>query len=74
MVIVSQLDIALFSVLVKEVTSFYTIRMLLNEKTFGDENNAYDNADANAEDAYVAEAYANADPNLNPAAELDRLV
>ena len=35
MVTISQMDIAIFSVMIKELTSFYTIRMLLNEKTFG---------------------------------------
>ena len=34
MVTISQIDIALFGVFVSEFTSVYTIRMLLNEKTF----------------------------------------
>ena len=34
MVTISQIDIALFGVLVSEITSVYTIRMLLNEKSF----------------------------------------
>ena len=39
MVIVSitQIDIALYSIVIKELTSIITIRFLLNEKTFGDE-------------------------------------
>lgn len=35
MVTVSQVDIAMFSVIVKEITSIVTVRMLLNEKIFG---------------------------------------
>jgi hypothetical protein len=31
---ITQIDIALFSLLVAEATSFYTNRLLLNEKTF----------------------------------------
>ena len=34
MLSISQIDIALFSVLVSEITSIFTIRMLLNEKKF----------------------------------------
>lgn len=33
---ISQIDVALWSVLVQEVSSFYTIRVILNEKTFSD--------------------------------------
>lgn len=36
---VTQIDLALFSTIISEVASFYTIRMLLNEKTF--ENETY---------------------------------
>lgn len=32
---VTQIDLALFSTLISELASFYTIRVLLNEKTFG---------------------------------------
>lgn len=35
MMMISQLDVALFGVIVKELTSVATIRILLNEKTFG---------------------------------------
>jgi len=38
MVAITQIDIALFSVLIKELTSVVTIRLLLNEKTFGELN------------------------------------
>ena len=31
---ISQIDIALFNVIIQEVASFYTVRMLLNEKQF----------------------------------------
>lgn len=34
-VTISQIDIALFSVIIKEITSIFTVRALLNEKTFG---------------------------------------
>ena len=34
MITISQIDLALYSVLVGEITSIFTIRMLLNEKTF----------------------------------------
>ena len=34
---VTQIDLALFSTLISELASFYTIRVLLNEKTFGNE-------------------------------------
>jgi hypothetical protein len=37
-VTISQIDIAILRVLYSEVTSFYTIRMLLNDKTFTSEN------------------------------------
>ncbi len=33
---ISQVDVALWSVLIREFASFFTIRMLLNEKTFTD--------------------------------------
>jgi len=36
MVSITQIDIALISMLVGEITTIFTIRMLLNEKTFGD--------------------------------------
>lgn len=35
MMMISQIDVALFGVIIKEMTSIVTIRMLLNEKTFG---------------------------------------
>lgn len=35
---VTQIDLALFSTLISEIASFYTIRVLLNEKTFGNKN------------------------------------
>ena len=38
MITITQIDLALYSVLVGEITSLFTIRMLLNEKTF---NNNY---------------------------------
>ncbi len=34
---VTQIDLALFSTMISEIASFYTIRVLLNEKTFGEE-------------------------------------
>ena len=34
MITITQIDLALFSVLIGEITSLFTIRMLLNEKTF----------------------------------------
>ena len=34
MVTIAQIDVAVISVLIKEIVSIYTIRMLLNEKTF----------------------------------------
>ena len=34
MITITQIDLALFSVLVGEITTLFTIRMLLNEKTF----------------------------------------
>ena len=34
MITITQIDLALFSVLIGELTSLFTIRMLLNEKTF----------------------------------------
>ena len=42
MITITQIDLALFSVLVGEITSLFTIRMLLNEKTF---NKNYINLD-----------------------------
>ena len=36
---VTQIDMALISVLISEITSIWTVRMLLNEKNFIDENN-----------------------------------
>jgi hypothetical protein len=36
---VTQIDIALWTVLSSEITSFFTIRMLLNEKTFNADPN-----------------------------------
>jgi hypothetical protein len=45
MISITQIDIALFSVIVKELTSVFTIRMLLNEKTFGDEPPQYTELD-----------------------------
>ena len=36
MITITQIDLALFSVLIGEITSFFTIRMLLNEKTFNE--------------------------------------
>tara|TARA_B100000575_G_C22987020_1_gene569295 strand:- start:8 stop:517 length:510 start_codon:yes stop_codon:yes gene_type:complete len=39
MITITQIDLALFSVLIGEITSFFTIRMLLNEKTFSTFNN-----------------------------------
>jgi hypothetical protein len=36
MMLISQIDVALFGVFVKEATSIITIRALLNEKTFAD--------------------------------------
>ena len=38
MITISQIDLAIYGVLVGEITSIFTIRMLLNEKTF---NNNY---------------------------------
>lgn len=37
-VTITQIDIAIYSVIVKEIASIFTIRMLLNEKTFGEYN------------------------------------
>ena len=34
MITIAQIDLAIFSVIIGEITSFFTIRMLLNEKTF----------------------------------------
>ena len=34
MVDISQIDVALYGVIISEITSIYTIRLLLNEKTF----------------------------------------
>lgn len=42
MFIISQVDIAIWSVLIKEITSFFTIRLLLNEKEFVKESNIND--------------------------------
>lgn len=39
MVTISQVDIAILKVIYSELTTVYTIRMLLNEKTFINENN-----------------------------------
>jgi hypothetical protein len=39
-VTIAQIDIALYSVIVKEAASIVTIRMLLNEKTFEGEKDA----------------------------------
>jgi hypothetical protein len=41
MVTISQLDIAVLRVVYGQITSFYTIRMLLNEKRFPNEDNIY---------------------------------
>ena len=41
LVTISQLDIALLRVMYGEMTSFYTIRMLLNEKKFPEDNKSY---------------------------------
>ena len=35
MVSITQIDIALFSLIASQITSIFTIRLLLNEKTFG---------------------------------------
>lgn len=42
MITITQIDLALFSVLVGDITTLFTIRMLLNEKTF---NKNYSNLD-----------------------------
>ena len=34
MITIAQIDLAIFSVIIGEITSFFTIRKLLNEKTF----------------------------------------
>lgn len=34
MITIAQIDLAIFSVIIGEITSFFTIRMLLNKKTF----------------------------------------
>ncbi len=42
MITISQLDIALFGSLVGEIASFFTIRMLLNQKTFPNQKPEYE--------------------------------
>ena len=42
MITVTQLDIAFYSVLIEQITSFFTVNMLINEKTFESENIVYD--------------------------------
>lgn len=46
MVTISQLDIAILRVVYAELTSIYTIRMLLNEKEFINEYNEVNNFDS----------------------------
>ena len=43
MITITQIDLALFSVLVGDITTLFTIRMLLNEKTFNKNYNNLDN-------------------------------
>ena len=38
---ISQIDIAFWNVIIQEITSIYTIRMLLNAKTFDEDNVEY---------------------------------
>lgn len=42
MITITQIDLALFSVLIGDITTLFTIRMLLNKKTF---NKNYSNLD-----------------------------
>ncbi len=42
---VTQIDLALFSTMISEIASFYTIRVLLNEKTFGEKDDNKDEKD-----------------------------
>ena len=42
MITVTQLDIAFYSVLIEQITSFFTVNMLINEKKFESEIIIYD--------------------------------
>ena len=46
---ISQIDIAFFGIIVSEITGIFTVRMLLNEKTFHPEKDADEDADEDAE-------------------------
>ena len=47
MITITQIDLALFSVLVGDITTLFTIRMLLNEKTFNKLEENYDPINVN---------------------------
>jgi len=41
MITITQIDLALFGIIIDQITTIFTIRLLLNEKTFFQEENSY---------------------------------
>ena len=41
MITITQIDIALFDTIIGEITTIFTVRLLLNEKTFGEKYDEY---------------------------------